>query len=158
MAVIDKRETYGRYLEEFKVGDIIKHWPGRTITEFDDTLFALITQNQHPLHIDAHYASQTQFKQRLVVGYLPFCIAVGQTVADISGKAIANLEYEKVEHVGPCFHGDTIYSETEILDVKESRSKPDRGVVYVETRGYNQNGELIVRFRRRVLIPRRPKS
>lgn len=145
---------FGRYFEEFEVGAIYKHWPGRTITEFDDTWFSLMTMNQHPLHIDEHYASQTQHKQRLVNGTLVFSIAVGMSVADISGKAIANLEYEQIKHAGPTFHGDTIYSESTVLEKTESKSKPDRGIVYVETRVFNQKDETVMTFRRRVLIPK----
>ena len=112
---------YGRYFEEFTPGETIRHWPGRTITETDNTWFALLTQNQHPVHIDANYAERyTQHGQRLVVGTLVFAIAVGQTVADISGRAIANLDYERITHDAPVFHCDTIYTETEILEVREA--------------------------------------
>jgi acyl dehydratase len=147
--------TFGRYFEEFSVGQVFTHWPGRTISEADDTWFSLLTMNQNPLHIDAHYASQTQHGQRLVVGTLVFSIVVGQSVPDISGRAIANLEYEEIKHVAPVFHGDTIYAESRIVDLRESRSKPDRGIVTVETRGFNQRGETVLTFRRRVLIPKR---
>ena len=150
--------SFGRYLEEFEAGQVFEHWPGRTITEADDTWFSLMTMNQHPLHIDAHYASTTQHGQRLVVGTLVFSIVVGQSVADVSGKAIANLEYQEIKHVAPVFHGDTIYSESRVLDVKESRSKPDRGIVTVETRGFNQRGETVITLRRSVLIPKRPEA
>jgi acyl dehydratase len=148
--------AFGRYFEEFETGDIFRHWPGRTISEADDTWFCLLTMNQHPLHIDAHYAKGTQHGQRLVVGTLVFSIAVGMSVADISGRAIANLEYQDVKHVAPVFHGDTIYAETRILDKQESRSKPDRGVVHVETRAFNQREETVLTFRRRVLVPKSP--
>jgi acyl dehydratase len=147
--------NFGRFYEEFKTGQVFPHWPGRTISEADDTWFSLLTMNQHPLHIDAHYASQTQHGQRLVVGTLVFSIVVGLSVADISGRAIANLEYEEIKHIGPVFHGDTIYAETKVLDTRESQSKPDRGIVTVETRGFNQRGETVLTLRRRVLIPKR---
>ncbi|QQS45760.1 MAG: MaoC family dehydratase [Acidobacteriota bacterium] len=147
---------YGRYYEEFTVGDIYRHWPGRTITEHDDTWFSLMTMNQHPLHIDAHYAAGTQHGQRLVNGTFIFSLAVGMSVADVSGKCIANLEYEFIRHLGPSFHGDTIYAVTEVLEKRESAGKPDRGIVYVETRAHNQNGEKVLVFRRRVLVPKRP--
>ncbi|MBI3668057.1 MAG: MaoC family dehydratase [Acidobacteria bacterium] len=147
---------FGRYFEEFEVGQVFQHWPGRTVTEADDTWFSLMTMNQHPLHIDAHYAAQTQHGQRLVVGTLVFSLVVGMSVADISGRAIANLEYEQVKHVAPVFHGDSIYAESTILEKKESATKPDRGIVYVETRGYNQRGETVLTLRRRVLVPKRP--
>ena len=148
--------AYGRYYEEFTVGQVFKHWPGRTITEFDDTWFSLMTMNQHPLHIDEHYASKTQHKQRLVNGTLVFSLVVGMSVADISGLAIANLEYEEVKHVKPVFHGDSIYAESRVLDKHESQGKPDRGVVYIETKGYNQNNEVVLTLKRRVLIPKKP--
>jgi acyl dehydratase len=113
--------------------------------------------NQHPLHTDAEYAAGTQHGQRLVVGTLVFSIAVGLSVADISGKAIANLEYEEIKHLGPVFHGDTIYAESRILEKVDSRSKPDRGIVYVETRAFNQHQDVVLTLRRRVLIPKRPE-
>ena len=147
--------NFGRFYEEFETGQVFPHWPGRTISESDNTWFSLLTMNQHPLHIDAHYASQTQHGQRLVVGTLVFSIVVGLSVADISGRAIANLEYEEIKHIGPVFHGDTIYAETKVLDKRESQSKPDRGIVTVETRGFNQRGETVLTLRRRVLIPKR---
>jgi acyl dehydratase len=151
------REAFGRDYEDFEIGAVYKHWPGRTVTEFDDTLFTLLTMNQHPLHIDAHYAAQTQFGQRVVVGPLVFSIVVGMTVADVSGRAIANLEFEEVKHLAPTFHGDTLYAETTVLDKWET-SKPDRGVVRVATRGYNQRGETVLTFRRKVLVPKRGYS
>lgn len=152
------RETYGRYYEEFEVGEVLEHWPGRTITEADNTQFSMLTMNQHPLHSDAAYAEQTEFKQRVVVGPLVFSVIVGMTVADISGKAIANLSYEEINHDGPVFNGDTLYATTTILDKRESRSQPDRGIVRVETRGHNQRGERVLTFRRSVLVPKRPTS
>ncbi len=148
--------AFGRYFEEFKVGQVFKHWPGRTITEFDDTWFSLMTMNQNPLHIDEHYARQTQHGQRLVNGTLVFSLVVGLSVADISGRAIANLEYEEIKHLGPVFHGDTIYAESRVLDKTESRTKPDRGIVYIETKGFNQKHEAVLSLKRRVLIPKRP--
>jgi acyl dehydratase len=148
--------AFGRYFEEFTVGELFRHWPGRTISEADDTWFSLLTMNQNPLHIDAHYAAQTQHGQRLVVGTLVFSIAVGMSVADISGRAIANLEYDQIKHVAPVFHGDTIYAASKILDKIPSKSRPDRGVVFVETRAFNQRDETVLTFQRRVLIPMRP--
>lgn len=147
---------FGRYFEEFSVGDVYKHWPGKTITEYDDHLFCAITFNQHPLHSDAHYAaSATHFGRNVVVGNLVYSLVLGQSVADVSGKAIANLEVEHLRHANPTFHGDTIYSQTTVVDVKESRSKPDRGVVTVETIGYKQDGTVVCEFRRKVLVPKR---
>ncbi len=146
---------FGRCYEEFEVGDVYKHWPGRTITEYDDTLFSMLTMNHNPLHIDANYAEDTQHGQRLVVGPLIFSIALGMSVPDVSGKAIANLEFEHVRHLAPTFHGDTIYAETKVLDKQLSRSKPDRGIVTVETIVYNQRGENVLSFKRRVMVPTR---
>ena len=146
--------AFGRYYEEFIVGEVYNHWPGRTITEFDDTWFSLMTMNQNPLHIDAHYAEGTVHGKRLVNGTFVFSLAVGMSVADVSGRCIANLEYEKIQHLAPTFHGDTIYAETEVLDKRESESKPDRGIIYVETRARNQHGEVVLVFRRRVLVPK----
>ncbi|MBZ5562194.1 MAG: MaoC family dehydratase [Acidobacteriia bacterium] len=148
--------AFGRYFEEFKVGQVFKHWPGRTISEFDDTWFSLMTMNQNPLHIDEHYARQTQHGQRLVNGTLVFSLVVGLSVADISGRAIANLEYEEIKHLGPVFHGDTIYAESRVLDKTESKTKADRGIIYIETKGFNQKHEAVLSLKRRVLIPKRP--
>lgn len=151
----NKNYSFGRDLEEFQVGDIWRHWPGKTITESDNNLFSLITMNHHPIHLDQEYAEQQTHGKIMVVGTLVFSLAVGLTVRDISGKAIANLDYESVSHEAPVFIGDTLYAETEVLDVRPSRSKPDRGIVYVETRVYNQNQTLVLTFRRHVLVPRR---
>jgi len=153
---MSEARAFGRYLEDFAVGDVYKHWPGKTITEADDHLFCMITMNHHPLHTDAHYAeSSTQFKRNVVVGNLVYSLALGMSVPDVSGKAIANLEVESLRHTAPMFHGDTLYAETTVLEVRESGSKPDRGVVTVETRGYNQDGVEVLFFRRKVLVPKR---
>ncbi len=147
---------FGRYFEDFVVGDVYKHWPGKTITEADDHLFCMITENHHPLHTDAWYAeTQTQFGKNVVVGNLVYSLVLGMSVPDVSGLAIANLEVESLQHKAPTFHGDTIYAETLVVDVKQSESKPDRGIVTVETRGFNQRGEEVCFFRRRVMVPTR---
>jgi acyl dehydratase len=147
---------FGRYYEEFDVGATYKHWPGKTITEADDHLFCLLTMNHHPLHTDAHYAeTKTEFGRNVVVGNLVYSLALGMSVPDISGKAIANLEVESLKHENPTFHGDTIYAETTVLDKRESASKPDRGIVTVETRAFNQRGERVCIFKRRVMVPKR---
>src|SRR4051794_32605558 len=147
---------FGRFYEEFEVGAVYRHWPGKTVTESDDHLFCLITMNHHPLHLDAHYAeTATQFGRNVVVGNLIYSLLLGMSVADVSGKAIANLEVESLRHVAPTFHGDTIYGETTVLDKKESGSKDDRGVVYVETIGYKQDGTIVCIFRRKVMVPKR---
>ena len=147
---------FGRYYEEFEVGAVYKHWPGKTVTEYDDHLFCLITMNHHPLHLDTHYAGETtDFGKNVVVGNYIYSLLLGMSVADVSGKAIANLEVESLKHVAPTFHGDTIYGETTVLDKTESRSKDDRGVVYVETIGYKQDGTVVCVFRRKVMVPKR---
>jgi acyl dehydratase len=148
--------SFGRFFEDFEIGDVYKHWPGKTITEYDDHLFCAITWNHHPLHTNAHFAEEaTQFKRNVVVGNLVYSLALGMSVPDVSGKAIANLEVESLKHTAPVFHGDTLYAQTTVLDKKESSSKPDRGVVTVETRGYNQDGVEVLYFRRKVLVPKR---
>ena len=146
---------FGRSYEEFEVGATYKHWPGKTVTEFDDHMFCLLTMNHHPLHLDAHYAEETtQFGRNVVVGNYVYSILLGMSVPDISGKAIANLEIESLRHVAPTFHGDTLYGETTVLDKWESKSKDDRGVVHVETIGYNQDGKVVCIFRRKVMVPK----
>ena len=144
----------GNYFEDFEEGQIIEHSLSKTIFESDNNLFSLLTMNYHPLHTNADYASKQQHGKILVVGTLVFSLVVGITVPDISGKAIANLDYEKIEHLAPTFIGDTIYARTKILECRESRTKKDRGIVYVETTGYNQKGENVIRFRRHILIKR----
>lgn len=147
--------AYGRYLEDFTPGEVIRHWPGRTIGEADCTWFALLTMNQHPLHSDAHYAATaTQHGQRVVAGPLVFAIGIGLTVADVSGRAIANLEVERIVHEQPTFIGDTLYAESTVLEVRESR-RGDRGTVRVETRVLNQRGERVMTFSRTALVPKR---
>ncbi len=145
-----------RYLEDFTPGQTFRHWPGRTITEFDNTWFTLMTLNTNPLHFDAAFAAKSQHCQRLVNGLLMIAMVVGMTVRDISESAIANLEYESIRHSGPTFHGDTLYAETRVLSVTPSQTKADRGVLYVETRGLNQDGKEVLILRRKVLLPRRP--
>jgi acyl dehydratase len=146
----------GRFFEEFTVGEIIKHAASKTIFESDNNLFSLLTMNHHPVHTNVDYASKQQHKKILVVGPLVFSLAVGITVPDISGKAIANLMYENIDHVAPVFINDTIYVRTEVLDCRESKSKNDRGIVYVESVAYNQNNKDVLKFRRKVLIKKRP--
>lgn len=142
----------GSYFEEFNIGETISHSLSKTIFESDNNFFSLLTMNHHPVHTNADYASMNEHGEILVVGTLVFSLVVGITVPDISGKAIANLGYEDVKHLFPVFIGDTIYARTTVIDKKISKTKPDRGVVYVETVGYNQNGVEVLSFRRNVLI------
>ncbi len=148
----------GSYLEDFKQGEIIYHSLSKTIFESDNNLFSLLTMNHHPVHTNVDYAKGNQHGKVLVVGTLVFSIVVGMTVPDISGKAIANLMYESVDHMNPVFINDTIYARTEVLEVKESRSKNDRGIVYVETTAYNQDKVDVLKFRRKVLIKKKQIS
>src|SRR4051795_2431829 len=148
----------GRYLEEFEVGAVYKHWPAKTVTEADDHLCCLITMNHHPLHLNDVYAKGSQQGRNVVVGPLVYSLALGMSVSDVSGKAIANLATEELSHPNPVFHGDTLFCETEVLDVKPSKSKPDRGIVKVHTRVYKQDNTLVAEFKRTVLIPKRPNG
>jgi acyl dehydratase len=148
-------EQIGRYFEEFEEGTVIEHKLSKTIFESDNNLFSLLTMNHHPVHLNQDYAKKSYHGKILVVGTLVFSLAVGITVPDISGKAIANLDYENIDHKAPVFIGDTIYAKTKILKVRASRSKTDRGIVYVETKVTNQNDELVLIFRRHVLIKRK---
>ena len=153
--IYDMKDTFGKYFEDYKKGDIYKHWPGKTITEGDNNLFTLLIMNHNPFHIDKKYCEETQHGQILVVGTLVFSLVAGMSVSDISGKAIANLDYENITHDGPVFIGDTIYAETEILETRESKSKSDRGIIYVETKAFNQHGDKVLTFKRHVLIMKR---
>lgn len=145
----------GNYFEDYHAGEVVNHALSKTIFESDNNLFSLLTMNYHPVHTNADYASKQQHGQIMVVGTLVFSLVVGMTVPDISGKAIANLDYEKIEHLAPTFIGDTLYARSIILETRPSRSKPDRGIVYVETTGYNQNGTEVIRFRRHVLVKKK---
>jgi len=145
----------GNFFEDFVVGDIVIHSLSKTIFESDNNLFSLLTMNHHPVHTNIDYAIKNQHGKLLVVGTLVFSLVVGMTVPDISGKAIANLSYEKIEHLSPVYIGDTIYARTEILSKKESNTKSDRGIIVIETIGFNQNSIDVIKFRRSVLIKRR---
>lgn len=147
----------GHYFEEFEIGQEIKHCQSKTIFESDNNLFSLLTMNHHPVHTNIDYCKQQQHGQILVPGTLVFCLAVHLTVLDISGQAIANLGYEQIEHLAPTFINDTIYSRTLILDKKASKTKNDRGIVYVETIGSNQDGIDVIKFRRKILIKKNEK-
>lgn len=148
----------GLYFEEFEVGTEIKHALSKTIFESDNNLFSLLTMNHHPVHTNADYASHNQHGKILVVGTLVFSLSVGMTVPDISGKAIANLGYEDIKHLNPVFIGDTLYVRTSIIDKWESKSKKDRGIVYVESIASNQDGVDVLSFRRKVLIKKKNES
>src|SRR4030095_4992463 len=135
---------YGRYFEEFEVGAVYKHWPAKTVTEADHHLICLITMNHHPLHINDVYARQSQQGRNVVVGPLVYSLALGMSVSDVSGKAIANLATEELKHTARVVHRDTRFCASEVLSAKPSGSKPDRGVVRVDPRVYKQAGTLAV--------------
>lgn len=149
------QSKFGNYFEDFSQGEIIEHTLSKTIFESDNNLFSLLTMNHHPVHTNIDYAAENQHGKILVVGTLVFSLAVGITVPDISGKAIANLGYEQIEHVNPVFINDTIYAKTIVLKTTESKSKPDRGIVYVETIAYNQHKQEVLKFRRNVLVKKK---
>ena len=145
----------GRCLEDFKVGDIYQHRPGRTISEADNTWFTLLTMNTHPIHFDAAYAAKTEFGRPLVNSCLTLAMVTGMSVNDLSRKAIANLGWDKVRLTTPVFAGDTIYAESEVLEVRESKSRPTQGIIKVRTTGKKSDGTPFMSFERSILVPRR---
>ena len=149
------RASYGRYLEDFTIGDIYEHRPGRTITETDNVQFSLMTMNAHPMHCDAAYAAKSEFGQLLVNSGLSLAIVLGMTVNDVSGTAIANLGWKEIRLTAPVFCGDTLYAESEVLEKRESKSRPTQGVVTVHTRAFNQDGLQVMEFVRSALVPKR---
>jgi acyl dehydratase len=149
------RESFGRYYEDFTLGDIYEHRPGRTITETDNTWFTLLTMNTHPLHFDAEYAKNSEFGRCIVASPLTVAILVGMSVSDVSQKAIANMGWTDIRMTAPVFAGDTLTSESEVLGKRESKSRPTAGLVTVKTRGFNQSGVLVCDFERTILIAKR---
>ena len=149
------RESHGRYFEEFAVGDVYEHRPGRTITEADNINFSLLTMNFHPLHCDAAYAAKSEFGRCLVNSGLTIAIVLGMSVADVSAKAIANLGIDKLRLSAPVFPGDTIYAESEVIDKRESKSRPTQGVVTVRTTARKADGTVFMTYERSALIPKR---
>jgi itaconyl-CoA hydratase len=149
------RETYGRYYEEFVVGDVYEHRPGRTITETDNSWFTLLTMNTHPLHFDVEFAKKTEFGKPLVASPLTVAIMTGQSVSDVSQKAVANLGWKDIRLLKPVFAGDTLYSESEVLEKRESEKRPEQGIVTIKTVGKNQHGDVVCDFVRIMLIWKR---
>jgi acyl dehydratase len=145
--------SYGRYFEELEPGRQFRHWPGRTITEFDDTLFSLMSMNQHPLHTDEHFAAQTQHGRRLVEGPLVIALVIGMSQADTGGRATATLEYRDIRHLAPVFHGDSIYAESTVMH-REDRDAAS-GIVTIASRGLNQRGEVVLTLERVIVVPRK---
>ncbi|WP_416899875.1 MAG: MaoC family dehydratase [Minwuia sp.] len=148
------RENFGRCFEEFEIGAVYEHRPGRTVSEADNTWFTLMTMNQHPLHFDHDFASKSEFGRPVVNSCLTLSIVTGMSVSDVSQKAIANLGWTDIRMPAPVFHGDTLTAESEVLDKRESSSRPTQGIVTVETRGYKQDGTLVISYRRTVLVPK----
>jgi itaconyl-CoA hydratase len=149
------RETFGRYYEDFTVGDVYEHRPGRTITDADNVWFTLLTMNTHPTHFDYEYAKKTEFGRPLVCSPFTVALMVGMSVSDVSQKAVANLGWTDIRLTHPLFPGDTLYAESEVLEKRESKSRPEQGVVTVRTTGRNQHGEVVCTFGRTVLVWKR---
>jgi itaconyl-CoA hydratase len=149
------RETFGRFYEQFVVGDVYEHRPGRTISEADNTWFTLLTMNTHPLHFDHEFAKQTEFGKPLVCSPLTVAILVGMSVSDVSQKAVANLGWKEIRLLKPVFHGDTLYAESEVIEKRDSEKRPTQGVVTIKTIGKNQHGDIVCDFLRTMLIWKR---
>ena len=149
----------GKYYEDLEVGAHYKHSLGRTITEMDNVLFSALTMNTQPLHINEDFASKTQFGQRIANGIFTMGLVIGLSVTDVTeGTIVANLGYDKVNHPHPVYHGDTIYGETEVLDKRDSKSNPDRGIVRLKQIGRNQDGVIVVELERTVMFLKRGKA
>jgi acyl dehydratase len=142
----------GRFLDDFQVGDVYRHHGGRTISETDNTWFSLLTNNAHQIHVNADYAARTEFGRPLVVSTLTLAIVTGLSVPDVSQNAVANLGWDEVRLTAPVFAGDTLYAESEVLEVRPSRSRPGQGIVRVRTRGFNQRGETVIQYERTILV------
>lgn len=149
------REDIGRLYEDFKVGDIYEHRPGRTITEADNTWFTLLTMNTHPLHFDAAFAESSEFGARLVNSTFTLAVVVGMSVSDTSQKAIANLGWREIKLTAPVFVGDTLYGESEVIEKRESKTRPHTGIVTVETRGLKADRTPCISMVRTFLMPMR---
>ena len=149
------RASAGRHLEDFQVGDVYEHRPGRTLSEADNTWFTLLTMNTHPVHFDAAYSAKTEFGRPLVNSCLTLAIVTGMSVSDLSQKAVANLGWDNIRLTAPVFVGDTIYAESEVLEVRESRSRPTQGIVTVRTTGKKADGTVFMTYERSLLVPKR---
>jgi itaconyl-CoA hydratase len=145
----------GRFYEDFEIGDVYPHPLGRTVTQTDNIWFTLLTQNTAPIHFDAHYAAQTEFKRPLVDSTFTVALVTGQSVTDISQNVFANLGWDEIRLPNPVFEGDTIYSQSEVLEKRESKSRPNTGIVTVRTTGFNQDGTVVITFKRTVMVYKR---
>ena len=148
----------GRFFEDFTVGDVYEHPLGRTVTQQDNAWFTLLTLNTAALHFDQHYAAQTGFGRPLINSCLTIALVTGQSVSDVSQNVMANLGWDEVRLPNPLFEGDSVYSVSEVLETRESRSRPDVGIVTVSTTGFNQDGVSVITFRRTVMVYRRGKG
>ena len=146
------RERFGRYFEDFEQGDIYEHRPNRTLTETDNTWFTLLTMNTHPMHFDAEYAKHSEFGKCIICSPLTVAVLVGMSVTDVSQKAIANMGWTDIKMTHPLFAGDTLSGESEVLNKRESRSRPNAGLITVKTRGFNQDKILVCEFERTILV------
>lgn len=149
------RESFGRFFEDFQVGDVYEHRPGRTISQTDNIWFTLLTMNTHPLHFDEEYAKHSEFGRCIVASPFTVALMVGMSVTDVSQKAIANLGWTDIELTHPVTPGDTLYAESEVLNKRESKSRTDAGIVSVRTTGKNQDGVVVCTFQRTILVQRR---
>ena len=145
----------GRFYEDFVVGDVYQHPLGRTVIATDNIWFTLLTQNTAPIHFDHHYAAQTEFGRPLVDSTFTLALVTGQSVMDISQNVLANLGWDEVRLPHPVFEGDTIYSQSEVLAKRESQSRPNVGIVTVKTTGYNQEGQVVITFKRTIMVYKR---
>jgi len=145
----------GRFFEDFNVGDVYHHALGRTVTETDNSWFTLLTQNTAAIHFDKHYAAQTEFGRPLVNSTFTLALVTGQSVSDVSQNVMANLGWDQVRLPHPLFEGDTVYSKSEVLEVRNSKSRPNVGVLTVRTTGFNQDGIILIEFNRTLLVYRR---
>lgn len=153
--MVEREGWRGRFFEDFTVGDLYRHPLGRTVTTTDNVWFTLLTQNTAPIHFDRHYAAQTPFGRPLVDSTFTVALVTGQSVTDVSQNVLANLGWDEVRLPAPVFEGDTIYSQSEVLEARESRSRPNVGVVTVRTTGFNGDGRVVITFRRTLLVYRR---
>ena len=149
------REKFGRYFEDFNIGDVYDHRPGKTITEYDNHQFTLMTLNTHPIHFDAEYAKHSEFKKPIVNSAFTLALVAGMSVSDISQKTIANLGWDKIKLTAPVYVGDTLYAESVVLSKRESKSRPTQGIVSVRTTGFNQEGKEVICYERTMLIPKK---
>lgn len=147
------RETNGLFYEEFEIGTIWEHRPGRTVTETDNMWGTMITMNQHPIHCDKYYAEKTEFGQILVNSVITFGIVTGMTVGSMSAQCIANLGWDKVRLLNPVYVGDTLYSESEIISKRFCKSRKNQGIVVIRTNGYNQRQQKVITLKRTFLVP-----